>query len=146
MNQESGKLLLRGFAKFAKICSSTICGCLVEAGVRAYVYRKVFGELDKKAALLLCPCHAGSSAHASTLFSPFRTPFRPAPPAGPFVSPYCRDFVFVKRNANITGIKNPYAWLSLEVAQLTDSLEEITEVDPLELAEIFGNIGGFWGE
>lgn len=41
---------------------------------------------------------------------------------------------------------HPYAWLSLEVAQLTDSLEEISEIDPLELAELFGNIGGFWGE
>lgn len=41
---------------------------------------------------------------------------------------------------------NPYAWLSMEIAQLTDSLETITEIDPLEVAEIFGNIGGFWGK
>ena len=40
----------------------------------------------------------------------------------------------------------PYAWLSMEVAQETNSLEEITEIDPLEIAEMFGNVGGFWGE
>lgn len=51
-----------------------------------------------------------------------------------------------KRNANVTGIVHPYAWLTMEIAQLTDSLEEITEIEPLEIAEIFGNVGGFWGE
>lgn len=57
-------------------------------------------------------------------------------------------FVFCscQRDANITGITAPYAWLSLNVAQATDSWEIITEIDPLEIAEIFGNIGGFWGE
>eukprot|EP00904_Undaria_pinnatifida_P008172 jgi/Undpi1/4485/HiC_scaffold_17.g07839.m1 len=49
-----------------------------------------------------------------------------------------------KRDSHITEIASPYAWLSLEVAQVTDSLEEITEIDPLEIAEILGNIGGFW--
>lgn len=34
----------------------------------------------------------------------------------------------------------------MEIAQTTDSLEIITEIDPLEIAEIFGNIGGFWGK
>lgn len=34
----------------------------------------------------------------------------------------------------------------MEVAQLTNSLEEIKEVDPVQIAEIFGNVGGFWGE
>lgn len=34
----------------------------------------------------------------------------------------------------------------MEIAQVTNSLEEIKEIDPLEIAEIFGNIGGFWGE
>lgn len=34
----------------------------------------------------------------------------------------------------------------MEIAQSTDSLEEISEIDPLEIAEMFGNIGGFWGE
>lgn len=34
----------------------------------------------------------------------------------------------------------------MEIAQATGSLETITEIDPLEIAEIFGNIGGFWGE
>ena len=34
----------------------------------------------------------------------------------------------------------------MEVARETNSLEEITEIDPLEIAEMFGNVGGFWGE
>eukprot|EP00904_Undaria_pinnatifida_P000566 jgi/Undpi1/1050/HiC_scaffold_10.g04513.m1 len=51
-----------------------------------------------------------------------------------------------KRDDSSPGIVNPYVWLSMEVAQVTNSLEEITEIDPLEIAEIFGNIGGFWGE
>lgn len=41
---------------------------------------------------------------------------------------------------------SPYAWLSMEIAQETNSLEEITEINPLEIAEMFGNVGGFWGE
>ncbi|CAN0502911.1 unnamed protein product [Ectocarpus sp. 12 AP-2014] len=49
-----------------------------------------------------------------------------------------------KRTDNITGITSPYAWLSMEIAQSTDSLEEITEINPLEIAELFGNVGGFW--
>ncbi|CBJ31549.1 expressed unknown protein [Ectocarpus siliculosus] len=49
-----------------------------------------------------------------------------------------------KRTDNITGIASPYAWLSMEIAQSTDSLEEITEINPLEIAELFGNVGGFW--
>lgn len=53
---------------------------------------------------------------------------------------------FPQRDSSITGISSPYAWLSMEVAQVTDSLEEITEIDPLNIAEILGNIGGFWGE
>lgn len=40
----------------------------------------------------------------------------------------------------------PYAYLSLEVAQSVDSYEVIKELNPVEIAEIFGNIGGFWGE
>ena len=51
-----------------------------------------------------------------------------------------------QRGSDVTGIGSPYAWLSMEVAQVTDSLEEITEIDPLNIAEILGNIGGFWGE
>lgn len=34
----------------------------------------------------------------------------------------------------------------MEIAQQENSLEEITEIDPLEIAEILGNVGGFWGE
>lgn len=39
---------------------------------------------------------------------------------------------------------NPYAWLSTEIEQSTDSLEENTVIVSLEVAEMFGNIGGFW--
>ncbi|CAM9827146.1 unnamed protein product, partial [Hapterophycus canaliculatus] len=49
-----------------------------------------------------------------------------------------------KRTANITGIVDPYAWLSFEIAQSTNSLMEIRQIDPLEVAEMFGNVGGFW--
>eukprot|EP00904_Undaria_pinnatifida_P000588 jgi/Undpi1/1052/HiC_scaffold_10.g04515.m1 len=49
-----------------------------------------------------------------------------------------------KRDASITGITSPYAWLSMEIAQEENSLEDITEIDPLQIAEIFGNVGGFW--
>lgn len=49
-------------------------------------------------------------------------------------------------DASVTGIASPYAWLSMELAQEENSLEEITEIDPLKIAEIFGNVGGFWGE
>ncbi len=40
----------------------------------------------------------------------------------------------------------PYARLSLEMKQQFDSWEIITEANPFEIAEMFGNIGGFWGE
>jgi len=32
------------------------------------------------------------------------------------------------------------------VVQQTNSFETVKEIDPLDIAEIFGNIGGFWGE
>ena len=51
---------------------------------------------------------------------------------------------FVKRTANITGIQAPFAYLSLELQQESNSLIVITEIDPLDLAEILGEIGGFW--
>eukprot|EP00903_Cladosiphon_okamuranus_P005847 g5787.t1 len=41
-------------------------------------------------------------------------------------------------------ISKPYARLSLAIKQQPDSWEIITEADPFEFAEIFGNIGGFW--
>lgn len=53
-------------------------------------------------------------------------------------------FFSCQRDTDITGIEAPYAWLSMEVAQATDSLETISEIDPLEIADILGNIGGFW--
>lgn len=44
------------------------------------------------------------------------------------------------------SIAKPYARLSLEIKQKFDSWEIITEASPFEIAEMFGNIGGFWGE
>lgn len=47
---------------------------------------------------------------------------------------------------DILAVEYPYAHLSLRVKQAPTSLEVITEKNPLELAELFGNVGGFWGE
>eukprot|EP00752_Nemacystus_decipiens_P015924 g14231.t1 len=41
-------------------------------------------------------------------------------------------------------LQHPYAHVALVIHQQTNSLEVVTEVDPLDIAEIFGNIGGFW--
>lgn len=43
-------------------------------------------------------------------------------------------------------LEKPYAHLALEVQQEPNSLEIITEIDPVDLADLFGNVGGFWGE
>eukprot|EP00903_Cladosiphon_okamuranus_P013102 g12221.t1 len=50
----------------------------------------------------------------------------------------------VHKNVVNTTIKMPYARLSLELKQQADSWEIITEANPFEFAEMFGNIGGFW--
>ena len=44
-----------------------------------------------------------------------------------------------------SNITSPYAYLALEIQQEPSSFEIITEVDPLDVAELLGNIGGFWG-
>ena len=49
-----------------------------------------------------------------------------------------------QRNANITGIRAPYAYLATELQQESDSLAIITEIDPFVFTEILGEIGGFW--
>lgn len=49
-----------------------------------------------------------------------------------------------KKDAVYEAVTTPYAYLSLEVAQAVDSYEKIKEIDPLEVAEIFGSVGGFW--
>ncbi|CAM9398118.1 unnamed protein product [Ascophyllum nodosum] len=49
-----------------------------------------------------------------------------------------------ERNVNITGIQAPYAYLAMELQQESDSLAVITEIDPFDVAEILGEIGGFW--
>eukprot|EP00903_Cladosiphon_okamuranus_P009902 g9404.t1 len=42
------------------------------------------------------------------------------------------------------GIEKPYAHLAMEIQQEPNSFETITEVEPFDLAEMFGNVGGFW--
>ena len=52
---------------------------------------------------------------------------------------------FVKqRDESITGIQAPYAYMKMQLQQESDSLVEITEIDPLDVAEILGQVGGFW--
>ena len=51
---------------------------------------------------------------------------------------------FLQRNESITGMQAPYAYVKLELHQEFDSLVEVTEIDPFDLAEIVGQIGGFW--
>ena len=46
-------------------------------------------------------------------------------------------------NGNVT---NPYAYLEVQMQQEPDSWEIVTEIDPLNVEEILGSIGGFWGE
>ena len=41
-------------------------------------------------------------------------------------------------------IQAPYAYVKLQIQQELDSLMEVTEIDPFDLAEIVGQIGGFW--
>ena len=43
-------------------------------------------------------------------------------------------------------LEKPYAHLALQIQQEPNSYENIIEIDPLDLAEMFGNVGGFWGE
>ncbi|CAM9989958.1 unnamed protein product [Ectocarpus sp. 12 AP-2014] len=50
----------------------------------------------------------------------------------------------VHKNEVNPNITMPYAHLSLEMKQQFDSWEIITESNPYEFAEMFGNIGGFW--
>ncbi|CAN0315183.1 unnamed protein product, partial [Ascophyllum nodosum] len=48
------------------------------------------------------------------------------------------------RNVNITGIQAPYAYMKMQLQQESDSLILVTEIDPLDIAEILGQVGGFW--
>ncbi|CAN0113795.1 unnamed protein product [Ascophyllum nodosum] len=49
-----------------------------------------------------------------------------------------------KRDDKIKSTVNPYAYLAMEIAQQTDSLVTVTEINPFAVAEIFGQVGGFW--
>eukprot|EP00904_Undaria_pinnatifida_P010891 jgi/Undpi1/6932/HiC_scaffold_21.g09406.m1 len=42
------------------------------------------------------------------------------------------------------SISAPYAYLAMEIQQEPNSLQIITEIDPLDVAEMLGNVGGFW--
>ena len=44
------------------------------------------------------------------------------------------------------NVTHPYAYLEVQIQQEPDSLEVVTEIDPLDVGEILGSIGGFWGE
>lgn len=57
-----------------------------------------------------------------------------------------RGFIFLCVVQVDPSIARPYARLSLEIKQQFDSWEIITEASPFAIAEMFGNIGGFWGE
>ncbi|CAM9830305.1 unnamed protein product [Ectocarpus sp. 13 AM-2016] len=63
----------------------------------------------------------------------------------PSVSNHCqgsyRPFV---RCAADPDIARPYPKLALLVYQETNSLLTSKEIDPLDLAELFGTVGGFW--
>lgn len=50
----------------------------------------------------------------------------------------------IRKDVANSSITKPYARLSLELKQQSDSWEIITEINPFEFAEMFGNIGGFW--
>eukprot|EP00752_Nemacystus_decipiens_P013005 g11506.t1 len=50
----------------------------------------------------------------------------------------------VHKNAVNPNITTPYARVSLEMKQEANSWNIITEANPFEFAEMFGNIGGFW--
>ena len=39
----------------------------------------------------------------------------------------------------------PYAYLEVQMQQEPDSWEIVTEIDPLNVGEMLGSIGGFWG-
>ena len=54
---------------------------------------------------------------------------------------------FPKQFYQVNGdIINPYAFVDAEIKQNMNSLEIVTEIDPLDVGEILGSIGGFWGE
>ena len=45
----------------------------------------------------------------------------------------------------IEDVTDPYAYLEVQMQQEPDSWEIVTEIDPLNVGEILGSIGGFWG-
>ena len=70
----------------------------------------------------------------------FDIPTNEGPP--PLVNFLHMSICFFQVKPNLTS---PYAYLAMEIQQEPSSLEIITEVDPLNVAELLGNIGGFWG-
>ena len=54
---------------------------------------------------------------------------------------------FPKQFYQVNGdIIYPYAFVDVQIKQEINSLEIVTEIDPLDVGEILGSIGGFWGE
>eukprot|EP00904_Undaria_pinnatifida_P008150 jgi/Undpi1/4465/HiC_scaffold_17.g07819.m1 len=51
----------------------------------------------------------------------------------------------VYRDKVIEDVTDPYAYLEVQMQQEPDSWEIVTEIDPLNVGEILGSIGGFWG-
>ena len=43
------------------------------------------------------------------------------------------------------NVNNPYAYLGFQLQHEPNSFQIVTEIDPFNLAEMLGNIGGFWG-
>lgn len=64
---------------------------------------------------------------------------------GSFLVPFHPVAVACQRE-DIANISSPYAHFSLELGREVNSLEVITEIDPFAFEEIFGEIGGAWGE
>ncbi|CAN0385418.1 unnamed protein product, partial [Ascophyllum nodosum] len=50
----------------------------------------------------------------------------------------------VEKNGDITGIQAPYAYMKMQLQQESDSLILVMEIDPFDMAEILGQVGGFW--
>ena len=80
--------------------------------------------------------------HRSLMYDPFY--LKPCAPSTSLANDALD--VVARQKSDVADIYNPYAHFSLEVAQEINSLEVITEIDPLEIAEIFGEVGGAWGE
>ena len=60
-----------------------------------------------------------------------------------FFCPCCSELIKSFWQIN-TEIQTPYAYMKMELQQEPNSLVLVTEIDPLNMAEILGQVGGFW--